>query len=207
MKFFALSLATACTLAQAADIAAQRAQERSAIAQQRAAITQQQAHNEAVCHQRFAVEDCLIDVRRQARTALAPLQARELELNQQERQERAAQRLRAIEAKQAHTPPPAPLQTHTRKPAPDAAAVEQQENARAAEAAVRANQQRQRQAAHAQERQTRQAQDAQRGQQAQQEWADKQRRAEERRARAQQQAKPQQGQPLPVPGGVSPPEK
>lgn len=115
-----------------------RAAERAAIADKRAAITQAQMAGEQACRQRFAVEDCLKDVRDQARAELAPLRARELELNQQERQERAAARLQAIEAKQAQTVPPAPLQAHTRKPAPDAAALKQTQGARAAEAAARA---------------------------------------------------------------------
>ena len=114
-----------------------RAAERAAIADKRAAITQAQMAGEQACRQRFAVEDCLKDVRDQARAELAPLRARELELNQQERQERAAARLQAIEAKQAQTVPPAPLQAHTRKPAPDAAALEQTQGARAAAAAAR----------------------------------------------------------------------
>ena len=189
------------------DAAQAREAERSRIAQQRAAIAAEQAGTEKACWQRFAVEDCLEAARAQARSQLAPLRARELELNQQERQERAAQRLRAIEAKQAQTVPPLPVQSRTRKPVPDAATLQQQEGARAQEAAARAAQQRQRQADHAQQLQAQEAAQAERRRQAEQDWQDKQRRAQERRAKAQQ-AEPVRGQPLPVPPlGVSPLEK
>ena len=185
-----------------------RAAERAAIADKRAAITQAQMAGEQACRQRFAVEDCLEDVRNQARAELAPLRARELTLNQQERQERAAARLQAIEAKQAQTVPPAPLQAHTRKPPPDAAALEQTQGARAAEAAARATQQRQRQAEHAQRVQAQQAQAAQRQQQAEHDWLEKQRRAKERQERVQAEQNRQRGQPLPVPpAGATPPER
>lgn len=185
-----------------------RAAERAAIAQQRAAIAQTQAQAEAACHQRFVVEDCLQDVRRKARAELAPLRERELQLNQQERQERAAARLQAIEAKQAQTVPPAPLQAHTRKPPPDAAALEQTQGARAAEAAARATQQRQRQADHAQRVQAQQAQAAQRQQQAEHDWLEKQRQAKERQERVQAEQSRQRGQPLPVPpAGATLPER
>ncbi|MEN9320587.1 MAG: hypothetical protein RL039_400, partial [Pseudomonadota bacterium] len=127
---------------------------------------------------------------------------------QQERQERAAARLQAIEAKQAQTVPPAPLQAHTRKPAPDAAALEQTQGARAAEAAARAAQQRQRQADHAQRVQAQQAQAAQRQQQAEHDWLEKQRQAKERQERVQAEQNRQRGQPLPVPpAGATPPER
>lgn len=198
-------------LGQAQEAAEQaRAAERSRIAQQRAAIAAQQASAEKACWQRFAVEDCLKDVRTQARQQLAPLRERELQINQEERQARTDERLRAIEAKRANTAPPAPVQSHTRKSAPSAEALRQQEGARAQEAAQRAAQQRQRQANHAQQLQEREAADAQRRAQAEQDWAEKQQRAQQRRERAQQQqhAQPQRGQPLPVPPlGANPHEK
>lgn len=190
-------------LAQQAGASAREA-ERADIERQRAAIAATQAQEEKACWQRFAVEDCLKDVRARARAQLAPLRARELELNQQERQERAAERLRAIEAKRANAPPPAPVQTHTRKPVPDAA-LRQQEGARAKEAAERAAQQRQRQADHARQVQEREAAEAERRSKAEQAWSEKQRRAQQRREEAQQSAQPQRGQPLPVPpAGASP---
>lgn len=191
-------------LAQQAGASAREA-ERADIERQRAAIAATQAQEEKACWQRFAVEDCLKDVRARARAQLAPLRARELELNQQERQERAAERLRAIEAKRANAPPPAPVQAHTRKPVPDAEALRQQEGARAKEAAERAAQQRQRQADHARQVQEREAAEAERRSKAEQAWSEKQRRAQQRREEAQQSAQPQRGQPLPVPpAGASP---
>lgn len=190
-------------LAQQAGASAREA-ERADIERQRAAIAATQAQEEKACWQRFAVEDCLKDVRARARAQLAPLRARELELNQQERQERAAERLRAIEAKRANAPPPAPVQAHTRKPVPDVA-LRQQEGARAKEAAERAAQQRQRQADHARQVQEREAAEAERRSKAEQAWSEKQRRAQQRREEAQQSAQPQRGQPLPVPpAGASP---
>lgn len=190
-------------LAQQAGASAREA-ERADIERQRAAIAATQAQEEKACWQRFAVEDCLKDVRARARAQLAPLRARELELNQQERQERAAERLRAIEAKRANAPPPAPVQAHTRKPVPDVA-LRQQEGARAKEAAERAAQQRQRQADHARRVQEREAAEAERRSKAEQAWSEKQRRAQQRREEAQQSAQPQRGQPLPVPpAGASP---
>ena len=190
-------------LAQQAGASAREA-ERADIERQRAAIAATQAQEEKACWQRFAVEDCLKDVRARARAQLAPLRAHELELNQQERQERAAERLRAIEAKRANAPPPAPVQAHTRKPVPDAA-LRQQEGARAKEAAERAAQQRQRQADHARQVQEREAAEAERRSKAEQAWSEKQRRAQQRREEAQQSAQPQRGQPLPVPpAGASP---
>lgn len=185
-----------------------RAAERAAIAEKRAAITQAQTLGEKACSQRFAVEDCLQDVRGKARAELAPLRARELELNQQERQERAAARLQAIEAKQAQTVPPAPLQTHTRKPVPDASMLEQMQGARAEDAAARAAQQRQRQADHAERVQAQDAEAARQRQQAQHDWQEKQNRAQQRYERQQKAEQNQRGQHLPVPAaGVNPPER
>lgn len=178
------------------------------MAEKRAAIAQAQARDEKACHQRFAVESCLQDVRDAARAALAPLRARELELNQQERQERTAKRLRDIEAKQAQSVPPAPLQTHTRKPALDAQALEQMQGARAEEAAARAAQQRQRQADHAERVQAQDAEAARQRQQAQHDWQEKQNRAQQRYERQQKAEQNQRGQHLPVPAaGVNPPER
>ncbi len=62
----------------------------------------EQAHDARMreCWQRFAVNDCLRDVRRSRRAALDPLRARELELNAQERAWRTLQREERLRGKQ-----------------------------------------------------------------------------------------------------------
>ena len=82
---------------EGAGAAPERAAERARITRERAAIVQQQAQDEAQCQQRFAVEDCLRRVRRQA-----------------EKQEAARRRLQEHEARKARDaarghPPAAPL--------------------------------------------------------------------------------------------------
>ena len=63
--------------------------------------------DEAACYKQFAVEDCLRSVRTKAREAGDRLRAQEVELNDAERREKAAERLRSIEEKQKAVPPPA----------------------------------------------------------------------------------------------------
>ena len=85
--------------------------ERARIAAERQALLQRFAQEEADCQRRFAVTDCVLDVRDRRRAALAPLRARELQLDEAERQRRAAERKAAIEARQraqAARPPPPP---------------------------------------------------------------------------------------------------
>ena len=74
--------------------------ERARLAAERQALIDGFAQEELACQQRFFVNDCVEDVRRRRREALAPLRARELELDDVERQQRAAERRAAIEAKQ-----------------------------------------------------------------------------------------------------------
>ena len=80
---------------------AARKAEHGQIQQQRAAIETQRIEEERKCYQRFVVEDCLEEARRKARVLEKPLREREVQLNQQEREEKAAERLREIEAKKA----------------------------------------------------------------------------------------------------------
>jgi len=63
--------------------------------------TVEQAHNERTrdCWQRFAVNDCLREVRRSRYAALDPIRAQELELNQQERIWRTRQRDERLQEK------------------------------------------------------------------------------------------------------------
>lgn len=102
-----LSLLLACVaLAAAADDA-----ERARIAAERQALNERFAQEERECQRRFAITPCLDDVRSRRRAALALLRARELQLDDAERQQRAADRRAAIEAKQRlqAARPPAPL--------------------------------------------------------------------------------------------------
>lgn len=78
---------------------------------QRQALERDFDGRESACSQRFAVNACVDAVRRQRREALAPLRERELQLDAQQRLQRADERRASIAAKQAaqagrSTPPP-----------------------------------------------------------------------------------------------------
>ena len=95
--------------------------ERTRIAAERQVLLERFAQEERECQHRFAVTDCLDDVHSRRRAALAPLRARELQLDDAERQQRAADRRAAIEAKQkaqAARPPPAPAPEVRLRPPP-----------------------------------------------------------------------------------------
>jgi hypothetical protein len=95
--------------------------ERTRIAAERQVLLERFAQEERDCQQRFAVTTCLDDVRSRRRAALAPLRARELQLDDAERQQRAADRRAAIEAKQkaqAARPPPTPAPEVRLRPPP-----------------------------------------------------------------------------------------
>lgn len=79
----------------------QREVERAEILNKRAVIEQERVADEKLCYQKFAVEGCLAEARRAAREKDAPLRARELEINDAERKEKAAAKLQAIEEKKA----------------------------------------------------------------------------------------------------------
>jgi colicin import membrane protein len=89
--------------------AALRKAERERIQNERTAINAKRQHEEAACYQRFSVEDCLRGVRAKVRDAETRLRTQEIELNDAERKEKAAERLRSIEEK-AKGVPPAPAQ-------------------------------------------------------------------------------------------------
>lgn len=82
--------------------------DRAALARERVRLEAAFDAEEAVCRDRFAVNDCLDAVRQRRREALAPLRERELALAEAERRERAAQRRRAIETRQQALRQPAP---------------------------------------------------------------------------------------------------
>jgi len=77
------------------------ADERAQIAAERSALNQRFAQEERDCANRFVVNACIDDVRRQRREALHPLRERELSLDEAERVRRAAERRAVIAAKQA----------------------------------------------------------------------------------------------------------
>lgn len=186
--------------------AQQRAQERQDILHTRSQIDARRVEGEKACWQRFAVDNCLREVRAQAREQDTALRERELRINSEERQEKASERLRAIEQKQREKHAPAPMTSSTKQGAqpevktPAELAREQQERQTAAQ--QRAAAQAQREAAHtvgAAEREAKsEAERAQRVQALQ----DKQKAAEARRARG---AEPRRGEPLSTPKGLPQP--
>jgi len=142
--------------------------ERARIAAEREALSAGFAQEEIECQRRFAVNDCLEDVRRRRRAALEPLRSREFDLDDAERLRRAAERRAAIEARQRERderPPLVPLpELPPREPTVPASAAAAPSTpsapradpapARAAEAAQRARaaQQRREEAAAASQR-------------------------------------------------------
>lgn len=186
--------------------AQQRAQERQDILHTRSQIDARRVEGEKACWQRFAVDNCLREVRAQAREQDTALRERELRINSEERQEKASERLRAIEQKQREKHAPAPMISSTKQGAqpavktPAELAREQQERQTAAQ--QRAAAQAQREAAHtagvAEREAKSEAERAQRVQALQ----DKQKAAEARRARG---AEPRRGEPLPTPKGLPQP--
>lgn len=186
--------------------AQQRAQERQDILHTRSQIDARRVEGEKACWQRFVVDNCLREVRAQAREQDTALRERELRINSEERQEKASERLRAIEQKQREKHAPAPMTSSTKQGAQPAVKTpaelsrEQQERQTAAQ--QRAAAQAQREAAHtagvAEREAKSEAERAQRVQALQ----DKQKAAEARRARG---AEPRRGEPLPTPKGLPQP--
>ena len=100
---WALLLTTACAFAQPADTGIPQPLdiegERSRIQLER---TREEAHYEqaeVACYARFAVTDCLRDVRVHRREALARLRRQELALNDAERKRKALEQMERIEQK------------------------------------------------------------------------------------------------------------
>lgn len=86
---------------QEADVPARLSSERQRLQAERSAIEQRHEALMRECWQRFAVNDCLREVRRQRHAALDPLQAQELQLNAQERAWRSGQREERLRDKSA----------------------------------------------------------------------------------------------------------
>ncbi|MDD2177522.1 hypothetical protein OIN59_08745 [Acidovorax sp. D2M1] len=161
--------------------AAHRKVERDRIAREREVLTARRQQDEAVCYQRFAVEDCLRGVRAKAREAHDRLRAQEIELNDAERREKAAERLRAIEDKQTAVPPAGKrADAQVRKSTTDPEVVKTQ---REQDAHQRAQQQNSRAQTQASEQAARAAATADRAAQSRAKHAQALQAAEERRVR------------------------
>ena len=89
---------------------------RARIEQKSQAIDQALKQAETACYQRFAVEDCLRKERQNARKAQALLRQQKAVLDDAERRERAAQRLKAIAEREL--PTPAPATAHVKEASP-----------------------------------------------------------------------------------------
>lgn len=92
-----LLLNSVLLLAQPLDSEAERVRIRAARAQQEAHYQRE----EAACYARFAVTDCLHEVRTRRRAALADLRRQERLLNDLERQRRAQEKLDQIRSREA----------------------------------------------------------------------------------------------------------
>lgn len=86
---------------QEVDVPARLASERQRLQAERSGIEQKHEASMRACWQRFAVNDCLREARRQRHAALDPLRAQELELNAQERAWRSGQREERLRGKSA----------------------------------------------------------------------------------------------------------
>ncbi|MFN5166972.1 MAG: hypothetical protein ACK5JG_16795, partial [Pseudomonadota bacterium] len=87
--------------AAAIGVSAGEPADRRALAAERQRLTAQFDAEAAQCRERFAVNDCIADVRRRQRAALAPLRESELLLEEAGRRERAAQRRLEVQRRQA----------------------------------------------------------------------------------------------------------
>jgi len=164
----------------------ERQAERNRIHQERQAITAARKHGETACYRRFAVEDCLREVRAKAREAELQLRGREVQLNDAQRKEKAAERLRAIEEKQQVAPDRSRPQGAARgvgRGAP--ASVEDLRTQHQQEAQRRAEQQRNRQQSMAENQAQRAKENADRAATASARHADNVKSAQDRRERVQ----------------------
>lgn len=168
----------------AAAAAAHRKAEHERIRHEREALAAVRQKEEAACYKQFAVEDCLRSVRTKARETGDRLRAQEVELNDAERREKAAERLRSIEEKQKAVPPSTSRGQGTdasvRKTPADPASTKAQ---RDHDAEQRALSQRDRVQQHDNEQAARAATQADRAAQARVRHAEALKAADERRAR------------------------
>lgn len=93
-----LALAAGAAGAQTAD---EISVERARIASERTARTLAYVEGRRACYQRFAVNDCLDDERLRHNEVMGDLRRQEIALNDLERAQRTAQRLRVLEERQS----------------------------------------------------------------------------------------------------------
>lgn len=125
------------TLAAAAD----EAQQRERIKRERLQAEASFAREEAACASRFAVNDCITDVRSRKREALRALREQELVISDRQRREKAAERIREIEANRIAGETPRSAQRTEREPkAPLVASAPARTVTAPAAAAARASQ-------------------------------------------------------------------
>lgn len=181
---------------------------RAHIQQQRQAVQAQLQQQEAACRQRFAVEDCLRKARSAARAQDNLLWRQELELDEAERRDRAAQRLRAIEERggSGSQEPPAAAPAGRLPPPGEAGGHEAEAQLRARQASERASQARQRQQAHEAAQQQRAQQQAERLEQSRQRYEARQQKARERRAEHERQRAQDAAEGRPAARPLPPPQ-
>lgn len=161
-----------------------RTAERTRIQHERAALAARRQHDESDCYNRFAVEDCLRKVRTQVREVEGRLRTQEVELNDSERREKAADRLRAIEEKQNAVSSAGAVrkegQAKVRKPPVGSGALSHQHEQ---DALQRAQQQREHAQAQTREQAARASANAERAAKTRERHAQTLKAADERRAR------------------------
>jgi len=162
---------------------------RAQIQSERRAIDARRLQEEGACYRQFAVEDCLRGARARARTADDALRQRELQINDEERREKAGQRLKDIEDKQREQQErlqagerPAPMQGAPRTDAQARERAQREQDAR-----ERARQQQQREAGHAAQQERRNAAQQQRIDESRSRYETKQQKALERREKHERQ--------------------
>ena len=132
MKAVLLALLAATAVAAAPAAAEAPEAERARIAAWRSRVEAQYQTEERACWGKFAVNDCLAEARAKRRSALADLRRQEILLNDAERKQRAAERLRAGEQRPDPAQPAGPAPKVRERGDRDAAAAQ-----RAAEQAAR----------------------------------------------------------------------
>jgi len=90
--------------------------ERERLKREREGVEQANSERMRECWQRFAVNDCLRQVRRSRYTALDPIRDQELELNQQERVWRTQQRDERLQEKSSKVRSSEPASGAARQP-------------------------------------------------------------------------------------------
>ena len=202
-----------------------RAAERAEMAQLQQQITQRRTQAEQACWQRFAVEDCLRNVRAQERTEMNQLRERELRINNEERQDKADERLREIARKQQQGTTPARVQMLPRnapagtaqQPATPASAaptapektpadIAREQSQRQIDAQQRAAEQAQRLQAHEGAVAAHALTEAERRNRVKKNMQQKQEQAQSRRERKADDIAARKGAPLPIPQGSPQPK-